>query len=321
MVPKEKLIELLNVMMRTKMLEERAIKLFQEGHSPGWVHPGRGEEAVGAGVMVALRPDDVVYPTHRGRAPAVARGLNFKEALAELYGKATGISMGRSGYDFMAGTKFNVYPFVGSIGATPPMATGTAMSFRIQKSDRVAVVFFGDGAANHGTFHESLNVGAKWKLPILYVCQNNGWAQFTPQEKVTSVVDVYKKAAGYGMPGLVVDGNDAVAVYEAALPAIERARSGQGPTLLECKTRRWFGHYVGDPQRYRDKAEMDQVPLLDPIPRLAARLVKEKVLTQAEVDRMEADITAELDEAQKYAAESPFPAPETAFQHVYKETR
>ena len=316
-VEKDTLIRLLDMMLRAKMLEERAIKLFQEGHSPGWIHAGRGEEAVGVGVCVALRPTDIIFPTHRGRSPALVRGVDFKRALAELCGKSTGISKGRGGYDFIADKNLGVYNFTGSVGAAMPMATGVALSSKIQRLDRVVACFFGDGGSNQGTFHESLNLASKWKLPIVYVCENNGWAQFTAQEWVTSVLDIAKRAVAYDMPGITVDGDDVLAVYEAAILAIDRARKGDGPTLLECKTHRWYGHYIGDPQRYRSKEDVEKVRGFDPIPRFEAKLIKDKVITQDKIKEMEEAISAELDEAEKFALESPLPEPESALEHVY----
>jgi pyruvate dehydrogenase E1 component alpha subunit len=318
---KEKLVGLLVIMLRAKMLEERAIKLFTEGKSPGWIHPGRGQEAIGAAVCLDLRPTDTIFPSHRGRAPALARGMDFKRALAELCGKSTGVSKGRSGYDFLADKKLGVYNFTGSIGAAIPMATGVALSYQIQRLDQIVICFFGDGAANHGTFHECLNLASLWKLPIVYVCENNGWAQFTAQEWVTSVSNIAKKAAGYGLPGITVDGDDVLAVYESTGPIIDRARRGDGPTLFECKTHRWYGHYVGDPQKYRSKEDIEKVTQFDPIPRFITQLIQDKVMSQGEINKIEESISAELDEAEKFALESPLPEPETALEHVYCERR
>jgi pyruvate dehydrogenase E1 component alpha subunit len=306
-------------MLRAKMLEERAIKLFTEGKSPGWIHSGRGQEAIGAGVCVDLERADVVFPTHRGRAASVAKGIDFKRSLAELCGKVTGVSAGRSGYDYLSDRRLGLYNFFGPIGAMISVATGVALSHQIQRLPGIVVCFFGDGAANHGTFHESLNIAALWKLPIVYVCENNGWAQFTAQEWTTSVMDVAKKAPGYGIPGVIVDGNDVVAVWEAAGKALADARSGAGPTLLECKTRRWYGHYIGDPQKYRAKADVDSVPALDPIPRFCARLMQDGILMEQEIKELEAGVTAELDEAERFALESPLPEASEALSHVYAE--
>jgi acetoin:2,6-dichlorophenolindophenol oxidoreductase subunit alpha len=316
---REKLIQLLLIMMKAKMLEERAIKLFTDGKSPGWIHAGRGQEAIGAGVCLDLLPKDIIFPSHRGRAAVIARGLDFRRPLAELCGKSTGISEGRSGYDSLADKKLGIYNFTGSIGAVIPMATGVALSCQIRRLDQIVVCFFGDGGANHGTFHECLNLAALWKLPIVYVCENNGWAQFTAQEWVTSVKDVAKKAIGYGIPGISVDGNDVLAVYHSAVPMIERARKGEGPSLLECKTLRWHGHYIGDPQKYRSKEDVEKVSQFDPFPRFTSMLLQEKVISADEIKKMEEKINAELDEAERFALESPLPKPEDALKHIYHE--
>lgn len=318
---KDKLIKLLIIMLKAKMLEEKSIKLFTDGKSPGWIHSGRGQEAIGAGVCLDLRPTDIIFPSHRGRTPALAKGMDFKRALAELCGKSTGVSKGRAGYDFLADKKLGIYNFTGSIGASITMATGVALSCKIQRVQKIVVCFFGDGAANHGTFHECLNIASLRKLPIVYVCENNGWAQFTAQEWVTSITDVARKAAGYGIPGITVDGDDVLAVYEAASPIIDRCRKGDGPTLLECKTHRWYGHYIGDPQNYRLKDDIEKVSQFDPIPKFINKLIRDKVLTQTEVKKIEKNISTKLKEAEKFALESPLPEPETALEHIYCERR
>jgi pyruvate dehydrogenase E1 component alpha subunit len=317
---KETLIDLLVNMLRARMLEERVIKLFTDGKSPGWIHPGRGQEAIGTGVCFAIRPTDIVFSSHRGRAVPVARGIDFGRALATLLGKDTGYASGRISYDSMCDKELGLYNATGTIGSVLPISTGVALACQIQQQDKIVVCFFGDGASNNGTFHESLNLAAVWKLPIVYVCENNGWAQFSAFEWVTSVTDVAKKAPGYGIPGVTVDGNDVLAVHEAAIPAVERARKGEGPTLIECKTRRWFGHYYGDPQRYRpgEDVEKAQSPDFDPIPRFRAKLIEMKVLTEEKIKEMEKTINGELDKAEKFADESPLPEAESALEHVYK---
>jgi len=315
---KEKLVQVLTVMLRARIFDEKTMELFSRGSIPGFIHVGIGQEAIAAGVCLNLRPTDAIFTTHRGHAQSVAKGIDLKRMMAELFGKETGFCRGKGGSMHLADKNIGVLGASGIVGAGIPAATGAALSYQIQGTDRVTVCFFGDGAANQGTFHESLNIASLWKLPIVYCCENNGWAQFTSQKLVTRVTDVVTRAVAYDMIGVTVDGDDALAVYEAAREAIDRARKGDGPTLLECKTHRWYGHYVGDPQKYRNAAEIEECRKFDPIAIFENKLIQEKVLTSDEIKGIEEKVSAEVDEAVKFAEESPLPEPTKALADVYE---
>ena len=303
----KQLVELLTVMLRARTFEERASEVFTQGFIPGFIHVGIGQEAVAAGVCAHLRPTDSITITHRGHAQAVAKGMDLKLLMAELFGKKTGLCKGRSGSMHVADKDISVLGSTGIVGAGIPVATGAALSYQIQGTDQVAVCFFGDGAVNQGTFHESLNMASLWRLPVVYCCENNRWAQFTPQELETRVTNVSSRTAAYDMPGITIDGCDVLAVYAAAGEAIERARSKGGPTLLEFTLNRWYGHYVGDPQKYRAADNIEKSRESDPIAMFKDKLVQEKKLTSDEIKHIEEQVSAEMDEAVKFAQDSPLP--------------
>jgi pyruvate dehydrogenase E1 component alpha subunit len=312
----EKLVQILTAMLKARKFDQKTMELFTGGSIPGFIHVGIGQEAIAAGVCLNLRPTDAIFTTHRGHAQSVAKGLDLKRAMAELFGKEVGFCRGKAGSMYLADKNIGVLGASGIVGAGIPVATGVAFSYQAQGTDRVTVCFFGDGASNQGTFHESLNMASIWKLPIVYCCENNSWAQFTPQKRITKVTDIANRAAAYDMPGVTVDGDDVLAVYETAGEVIGHARRGDGPTLLECKTHRWFGHYVGDPQGYRDAKEIERCREFDPIERLQNKLIQEKVLTSEEIEEK---VSAEVDEAVKFAEESPFPEPAEALDDIYYE--
>ena len=249
----------------------------------------------------------------------MAKGIDLKRAMAELFGKEVGFCKGKAGSMHIANKDVGVLGASGIVGAGIPVATGAALSYQIQGSDQVVACFFGDGSVNQGTFHESLNMASLWELPIVYCCENNSWAQFTPQKQITKVTDIARKAAAYSMPSVIVDGDDVLAVYEAAGEAINRARKGDGPTLLEFKTHRWYGHYVGDPQKYRPAEEIKECRKFDPIVKFEANLVQQKVLTPEEIEETKETIHAEIDEAVKFAEQASSPEPREGLEDVYCE--
>ena len=316
---KEKLIELFTTMLRGRAFDEKVVELFTQGSIPGFTHVGIGQEAIAAGVCSHLRQSDPIFTTHRGHIQAIAKGIDLKHAMAEILGKRNGFCKGRGGSMHLADKDIGLMGSTAIVGSGIPIATGAALSFQVQETGQVAVSFFGDGAVNHGTFHESLNMASLWKLPIVYCCENNGWAQFTPQKLTTRVMDVASRAAAYDMPGVMVDGDDVLAVYEAAREAIDRARKGDSPTLLECKTHRWYGHYVGDPQKYRPADEIEECRKFDPVAKLEAKLIREKVLTPDEVRQIKQRVQTEIDEAVKFAEESPLPKVDEILEDVYCE--
>lgn len=313
----EELLGILASMVRVRRVEERLSELFTQGKIPGFIHVSIGQEAVPAGVCSCLERDDAVLTTHRGHGHAVAKGIDLKRFMAEIFGRRTGFCKGRSGSMHVADPSAGVLGANGIVGGGLPIALGTALASQYRGEKTVTVCFFGDGASNEGTFHESLNVAALWSLPVLFCCENNDWAQFTPQSRYMKVEGVARRADSYGMPGVSVDGGDVLAVRRAAAEAVARARRGEGPTLLECKVGRWSGHYVGDPQKYRSADDVKAARALDPIERFASRLVDSNVLGTEGMQAIEARVQAEIDAAVAFAAESPPADPAELATDVY----
>jgi TPP-dependent pyruvate/acetoin dehydrogenase alpha subunit len=311
-------LRLYRTMTLIREFELKAKEIFRSGKMPGFIHVYVGEEAVAAGICAQLRSDDYVASTHRGHGHALAKGIPAREAMAELMGVVTGCSGGRGGtmhlYDPEVG-------FLGSNGVVPPgilIAAGAALSAKIKGSDRVAVAFFGDGGSNNGAFHEGLNMAATWDLPVIFVCENNMYATEMPFAKSTKNTNVASRAAAYGIPGVRVDGNDVLKVFEAAGEAVERARRGQGPTLIECLTYRWFGHHEGDPGiSYRTKDEIAAWKEKDPIRRLRDAAVAAGTVSEQDLDTVDDAIRSELADAAEFALSSPLEAIENALEHVY----
>ena len=304
--------------MLIRQFELKAKEVFRSGRMPGFIHVYIGEEAVAAGVCVQLRIDDYVASTHRGHGHALAKGISSREAMAELIGVTTGCSGGRGGtmhlYDPTVG-------FLGSNGVVPPgilIAAGAALSAKLKGTDKVAVAFFGDGGSNNGAFHEGLNMAATWDLPVIFVCENNLYATEMPFDKATKNTNVASRAAAYGIPGIQVDGNNVLEVYERAGEAVARARRGEGPTLIECLTYRWFGHHEGDPGiSYRTKEEIALWKGRDPIRRLQDEAIARKLATQDDFAAIDKEIQEELEEATEYALSSPLEDEATALDHVF----
>ncbi|HEY6001644.1 MAG TPA: thiamine pyrophosphate-dependent dehydrogenase E1 component subunit alpha [Anaeromyxobacter sp.] len=313
----DELLAILASMVRVRRVEERLSELFTQGKIPGFIHVSIGQEAVPAGVCSCLERDDAVLTTHRGHGHAVAKGIDLKRFMAEIFGRRTGFCKGRSGSMHVADPTAGVMGANGIVGGGLPIALGTALASQYRGEKTVTVCFFGDGASNEGTFHESLNIAALWSLPVLFCCENNDWAQFTPQSRYMKVEGVARRADSYGMPGVSVDGSDVLAVRRAAAEAVARARRGEGPTLLECKVRRWFGHYVGDPQKYRPADDVKAAKALDPIERLVSRLAGSNALGTDGMQAIESRIQAEIDAAVAFAAESPPADPADLHRDVY----
>ena len=245
-------------MYKIRRFEQEAVKLFHNKELPGWLHSYIGEEAVAVGVCASLNRDDYITSTHRGHGHCIAKGADLKRMMAELYGKETGYCKGKGGSMHIADFSIGILGANGIVGGGIPIATGTALASQYLEDGRVTVCFFGDGASNQGGFHESLNLASLWKLPVVYVCENNLYAETTPQADHQPIRDIADRAKSYNMPGVIVDGNDVFAVYEKANKAVERARAGRGPTLIECKTYRYRGHWEGDPEVYRTKEEVKE---------------------------------------------------------------
>lgn len=315
----EALTDLLRRMLRIRLFEEEAGRLSEAGRIPGALHLYVGEEAVAAGVAAHLVPGDQVTSTHRGHGHLVAVGGDFRRMFAELFGRETGYCRGKGGSMHIADTDLGMLGANGIVGGGPPIAVGAAFSNKYRKTTNVTICFFGDGASNEGSFHEAANMAALYRLPLVFVCENNGFGEFTRQERHQAIRDVADRAAAYGFPGVVVDGMDALAVYEAAGEAIGRARAGHGPTLLECKTYRFYDHVGvrGMGVVYRSDDEVKQWRERDPIPALERKLAELGVLDAAGAAAMREAIQAEVREAVAFAESSPFPDPSQLTEDVY----
>lgn len=313
------LLDMHRRMVRIRIFEEIAGKLMEDGRIPGALHLYVGQEAVAAGVMVHLSNEDWITSTHRGHGHLIAKGGEFDRMFAELYGKATGYCKGKGGSMHICNMELGMLGANGIVGGGPPIAVGAAFSNRFRKTDRVACTFFGDGASNEGAFHEAANMAGLFKLPVIFVCENNGYGEFTAQANHQAIVDVADRAAGYGMPGVVVDGMDAVAVYEAAGEAIARARRGDGPTLLECKTYRFYDHVGirGMGLSYRTDEEVEYWRSRDPIILMEQHLADQGILSAEAAKALHDEITSDVQAGVEYAESSPMPDPDALLEDVY----
>lgn len=311
---------MLERLMLIRAFEERLRKLVEGGVPVGAVHLYVGQEAVAVGTCAALRPDDWIASTHRGHGHCIAKGVDVRQMMAELYGKVTGTNRGKGGSmhitDVTKGM-LGVNPIVGA-GATH--AIGAGLSAKVRKTDQVCAAFFGEGAASIGSLHEAMNMAAIWSLPVVFVCENNGYAQATPVEYAVSVKNVADRAVAYNMPGDIVDGQDVLAVFDAVQRAVQRARAGAGPSLIECKTYRYYGHHQGDnPLRYRTADEERQARDRDCIGRFRAYVSECGLLTAADIHDLDSRIQLQLDEAVEFAEKSPLPELDELYRHVYVE--
>jgi acetoin:2,6-dichlorophenolindophenol oxidoreductase subunit alpha len=311
----ELLLEMYVRMVRVRLFEERVRELFANGRIPGFLHTSVGQEAVAVGVATALRRDDYVLSTHRGHGHLVAKGGSLRALMAELYGKANGICHGKGGTMHIADVSVGYLGANGVLASGCVLAPGVGMAIRHRGRDQVVVTFFGDGAANRGPFHEGVNMAALWKLPVIFVCENNRWASTTAHAASAAGGSIAARAASYGIPGESVDGNDVLAVWEAVTRA--RARATGGPSLIEAHTIRWVGHFEGDGQAYRSRDEVAEGRRTDPIARLARVLADRAVLDAPGVADLRARVTAEIDDAVAHAEASPLPAPHEALTDLF----
>ncbi len=304
-------------MNRIRTFENRVAALFAEGKIPGFVHLYVGEEAVATGVCANLTDTDYITSTHRGHGHLIAKGGKLNLMMAEVLGRTSGYCRGKGGSMHIADLDLGIMGANGIVGGGPPLASGAALACQYLGTTNVAVCFFGDGAANQGTTHEAMNLATCWKLPVVFINENNMYGISSCTLNSMCVANVADRAAAYDMPGVTIDGNDVIAVYEAAYEAIRRAREGLGPSLIECKTYRHRGHFEGDPCVYRNKKELDEWLEKDPIPRFEKKLIEMKVLTNEKADEVKARLRNEVAEAERFAEASPLPDVSELLTDVY----
>jgi pyruvate dehydrogenase E1 component alpha subunit len=313
----DRLIELYRQMVLIRKFEERAAGFYREGKIGGFLHLYIGEEAVGVGAIAALEPQDYIVTHYRDHGHAIARGLDPAKLMAELLGKATGVAGGRGGSMHLADVSKGFWGGHGIVGAHLALATGLALAAQYKNENRVTVCFFGDGSTNIGYFHESLNLAALWKLPIVYLCENNLYGMGTAIERASAVTSMAAKGAAYNMPAVTIDGMDILKVYDATKQAVEYARAGHGPHFIEAMCYRFPGHSMGDPERYRSKEEVEQNRQRDPIITLAKKLENDGVLDEGELEQLDQVVAQEIESIAAFADNSPAPAPESLYAHIY----
>jgi len=319
-IDRETLLKIYRNMVRLRRFDDK-VNLLVESGIRITQHSTRGQEATTIAACAALQPTDYVMPYHRGWGWAIGKGLDPKILLAELMGKRTGCCVGKGGVH-IADCSLRIMGRPGVQAAHVPIGAGVGLSIKFRKTNEVVMVFFGDGASNEGNVHEGMNLASVWKAPVVFFVENNLYALFTPNIETTSVRNIADRAQGYGIPGVVVDGNDAIGVYEVAREAIQRARSGQGPTFIEAKTYRMHGHTAMDRFHlgtYRQKEEVDEWEKKDPVKRLRARLIEIRAATASNLDKIDEEARLEIEAAEKFAKESPFPTREEILQDVYAE--
>lgn len=316
-MPKQKLAEMLRKMVEIRFFEEKVFELYGQNLVPGTIHLYAGEEAVAVGVCSVLEKTDYLTSTHRGHGHCIAKGADLSRTMAEILGKQTGYCKGKGGSMHIADFAIGMLGATAVVGAGLPIAVGAGLSAKLRGTKQVVACFFGEGASNQGTFHESLNIASVWGLPVVFVCENNLYAMGTRQSRVMNIENIADRASAYGFPGMMVDGNDVVAVYEASTIAVERARRCEGPTLIECKTYRRRGHSRVDPAKYRPKDEVQEWLGKDPIKLFKERLIQGNIFSEGEIVSVEEEVETRIEEAVRFALDSPFPMPTEALQDVY----
>jgi pyruvate dehydrogenase E1 component alpha subunit len=318
---KELYMRMLRRMLLIRYFDENAADMVQKGQLVGAVHVYLGEEAVAVGACAVLRDDDYITGNHRSHGHPIAKGADVRRAMAELLGKRTGYSKGKGGSMHLADFSVGILGETGILGSALPVAVGAALATKLRGEDKVVIPFFGDGASNEGACHETMNMASVWKLPVVFVCENNQYAVTTNFRTTVATENIADRAAGYDMPGVLVDGQDVVAVYEAVREAVARARAGQGPSLVEARTYRYHDHSEGlnrvvrDP--YRSEEEIEEWKARDPIQIHEERLISQGIASEDEVRSLEAECKAAIDEALQFAQESPYPDPEEIFDDVF----
>jgi acetoin:2,6-dichlorophenolindophenol oxidoreductase subunit alpha len=312
-----RLLEMYRTMVTIRKFEDRVKEEFAKGRIPGFVHLYAGEEAIATGVCTLLTNSDTITSTHRGHGHCIAKGCDVNAMMAEIFGKATGLCKGKGGSMHIADVSKGMLGANGIVGGGPPLACGAALTAKTLGTDNVTICFFGDGAAQEGTFHESLNLASIWKLPVVFVAENNGYAESTPASYHCAIENIAERAAGYGIPGASVDGMDIFAVFEAAQAAIERARSGKGPSLLEFKTYRLNGHFEGDQQTYKSSDYFQLSRERDPINHFKNVVTGQNLLSKDELDRVDAEVSDQIEQAVAFADRSSLPSIDEVTSDVY----
>lgn len=309
--------KMLETMLKIRLFEQKAVELFSKGELPGWLHSYWGEEAVATGVCLNLTDEDYITSTHRGHGHCIAKGANLKNMMAELYGKTTGCCKGRGGSMHIADYSIGIIGANGIVGGGIPIATGVAFANQYNGNKKVAVSFFGDGASNQGSFHESINLASVWKLPVIYVCENNLYAETCPIEKAMNIKDIAVRAQAYNIKGIIVDGLDVIDVYKGINQIIDGVRNGLGPVLVEAKTYRYRGHWEGDPEVYRSKEDVENWKKKDAIEKLKTMLLKEKFMADTEIEKIEKKVQEEIEKAVDFGRSSPKPDERSALDYVF----
>jgi len=313
----EKLLWIYEKMVKIRVFEERANKEFLAGNLPGFLHLYAGQEAIGVGVCANLRPEDMITTTHRSHGHSIAKGVDVKKMMAELGGKITGTSKGKGGSMHLFDTKVGMLGANGIVAGGVPMTVGAALYFQYKSMDNVSVTFFSDGAVNQGAFLESLNLASIWKLPVIFVCDNNGFAENTPISYHMSSRNLVDRSKGFNIDSEIVDGTDVLAVYSAAKKAIAQSRLGQGPVLLDCKCFRIYGHFTGDPDKIRTPEEKQSFKIKDPILKFTNAIIDEKIVDKNELETIDKKIDSEVEEAWQFQIDSPTPNVESILDGVY----
>jgi acetoin:2,6-dichlorophenolindophenol oxidoreductase subunit alpha len=310
--------EIYTTMKKIREFELKASELFRDNKVPGMIHLSIGQEGSATGSCHALRKDDYIISTHRGHGHCIAKGGNLNLMMSEICGKQTGTNGGRGGSMHIMDLNIGMLGANGIVGGGIPMATGVGYSIQLRKTDQVCMVYFGEGATSEGAFHESLNLASVWNLPVIFYCENNLYAELTHIKHHTKSPDIAKKALAYEMEGITVDGNDVLAVHEATTKAVSKARQGGGPTLIECKTYRWSGHFEGDMQSYRTKEELASWVALDPIASFREHLLDSGSFKVEELEKIDQEIGEKIAECEKFALESSLPDPNDLLNYVYQ---
>lgn len=306
-----------STMFKIRRFEESVVQLYADGEIPGFMHLYVGEEAVAVGVCSALRTDDYISSTHRGHGHCIAKGGRIDYMMAELFGRRGGYCKGKGGSMHIADFSIGILGANGIVGGGVPVAVGAGVGIQYKGEDKVVVPFFGDGATNIGPVSEAFNLAAVWKLPVIFVCENNLYAQTTPQPEHQAIKHVAERASGFGIPSVTIDGNNVTEVYQTTAKAVQKARKGGGPTFIECQTYRWRGHWEGDPQSYRSLDEVQQWKPKCPIKRFKEELIENNVASADDLTKIEHQVEDEIQKAIEFARKSPFPQPQEALEDIY----